>query len=114
MEKVGFEDKARQAGSTVKRAATETLASADRATVRAGEVLESAADNVREHLPGSGKAGEMADVISRGVKQTSVYLQEQGISGIVEDVEVLVRRYPLQALLVGLGCGYLLSRFRTD
>jgi hypothetical protein len=114
MEKMNLEDTTRQAGSTIKGAATETMASADRATVRAGEVLESAADNLREHLPGSGKAGEMADVVSRSVKQTSVYLQEQGVSGIVDDLEILIRRYPLQTLLVGLGCGYLLSRVRTD
>ena len=114
MEKMNLEDTARQAGSTIKGAATETMASADRVTVRAGEVLESVSDNLREHLPESGTVGEMADAVSHGVKQTSVYLQEQGVSGIVEDLEVLIRRYPLQALLVGLGCGYLLSRVRTD
>lgn len=114
MEKMNLEDTTRQAGPAIKGAATDIMAGADRATVRAGEVVESAADNLRERLPGSGKVGEMADVVSRGVKQTSVYLQEQGVSGIVDDLEILVRRYPLQTLLVGLGCGYLLSRVHSD
>jgi hypothetical protein len=114
MEKLNLEESARQTGSAIRGAATDTMASADRVTVRAGEVLESAADNLREHLPDSGKVGEMADVVSRGVKQTSVYLQKQGVSGIVDDLEILIRRHPLQTLLVGFGCGYLLSRIRTD
>lgn len=109
-----LEDTARQAGSRIKEAATDAMASADRATGRVGEVLESAADNLHEHLSGNDKLDEIADVVSHGVKQTSVYLQEQGVRGIVDDLGILIRRYPLQMLLVGLGCGYLLSRIRHD
>lgn len=41
-------------------------------------------------------------------------IRQQGLDGVVEDVEMLIRRYPLQALLLGLGCGYLLSRARPN
>ena len=41
-------------------------------------------------------------------------IRQQGLGGVVEDVEMLIRRYPLQALLLGLGCGYLLSRARPN
>ncbi len=58
--------------------------------------------------------GEAADAVSRGVKQTAEYLQGQGMSGILGDLEGLIRRYPLQTLLVGVGCGYMLSRLRPD
>lgn len=113
-EKMNVEETGRQAEATIKEAVTETIASADRKTKRAGEALKSAPDSLREQLPEGGKAGEEADAVSRGAKQTSLSLQQQSLSGIVEDLEILIRRYPLQTLLLGLGCGYLLSRVRAD
>ena len=101
-------------GSTVKRAANETVEAAQRLTERAADTLGSAGERVREHLPGSGEAAQAADAVTRGVKQAADYLQKEGMTGIVEDLEVLIRRYPLQTLLLGLGCGYLLSRLRSD
>ena len=44
--------------------------------------------------------------------QAATHLQAQGFAGMIEDVVAVVRRYPMQTLLVGLGCGYLLSRVR--
>jgi hypothetical protein len=40
------------------------------------------------------------------------YLQNQGLSGAMEDLEGLIRRYPIQSLLLGVGLGYLLSRIK--
>ncbi|MCS6288810.1 MAG: hypothetical protein H8K10_07510 [Nitrospira sp.] len=113
-EKSTFEQTAEQGKATVHGAVTDTMAAANRTTNRAGEALESAADRLRERLPQDGAAGAAADAASRGVKQTSRILQQQGMSGIVEDLEILMRRYPLQTLLVGLGCGYLLARARPE
>ena len=109
-----MEDRAKQAGSSIKEAVQETASSAEHFATRAAESVESGANRVREHLPNDGTAAEAADTVARKVKETSAYLQEQGIGGVVEDLEILIRRYPLQALLLGLGCGYLLSRARTD
>lgn len=113
-EKSTVEHTAEQVHASVHDAVTDTIAAADRTTKRAGEALESAADRVRERLPHDGAAGAAADVVSRGVKQTSRLLRQQGVSGVVEDFEILMRRYPLQTLLVGLGCGYLLVRARPE
>ena len=101
-------------GSTFKRAANETAASTAGLSEQATEALGSAGEALRRQLPDSGMMGEAADAMSRGVRQTTEYLQGEGMSGIIEDLEVLIRRYPLQTLLVGVGCGYLLSRFRPD
>ncbi|MCW5798670.1 MAG: hypothetical protein LZF60_80109 [Nitrospira sp.] len=109
-----MEDQAKQAGSSIKDAIHDTASSVEHMAKRAGDAVESAAERVREHLSQDSTAGEAADAVARKVKETSVYLQEQGIGGVVEDLEILIRRYPLQALLLGLGCGYLLSRARTD
>lgn len=103
-----------QHASSIKDPLKETAASAEHLADRAGEAVQSAADRVREHLSEDSTAREAAETVARKVKETSVYLQEQGIGGVVEDLEILIRRYPLQALLFGLGCGYLLSRARTD
>ena len=109
-----LKERANQAEAGIKETAQDAMAFAEHKATRVGEAMESAADDLREHLPGSGKTGQAAGAVVRGVKQTSVYLQQQGISGVVEDLELLIRRYPLQTLLLGLGCGYLLSRVRTD
>ena len=113
-EKSTLEHTAEQMKTTVHDAVSDTMAAADRTTKRAGEALESSAARLRERLPQDGAAGAAADAVSRGVKQTSRMLQQQGVCGIVEDLEILMRRYPLQTLLVGLGCGYLLARTRPE
>jgi len=109
-----MEDRAKHAASAVQDSLHDAAASAEQMAKRAGDAVESAADRVREYLPEEGSAAEAADAVARKVKDASQYFQEQGFNGVVEDLEVLIRRYPLQALLLGLGCGYLLSRARTD
>ena len=113
-DKIDRDNIAGRVQGTVHDAVTDTMAAADRTTQRAGEALESAADRLRERLPQDGAAGAASDAASRGVKQASRLLQQQGLSGIVEDLEVLMRRYPLQTLLIGVGCGDLLSRSRAE
>ena len=110
-EKLSMEE---SVGSTLKQAAKDTVESAENISEQAGDALGSAAESFRRRLPEGGTVGEAAAAMSRGVKHTADYLQAEGMSGIVEDLEVLIRRYPLQTLLVGLGCGYLLSRLRPD
>ncbi|MBA2486629.1 MAG: hypothetical protein H0V35_11130 [Nitrospira sp.] len=101
-------------GSTIRGAATDTFESAENMTRKAGDAIGSAAESLRQAMPGGGKMGDAAETISRGVQQTADYLQREGMGGIVEDLETLIRRYPLQTLLLGVGCGYLVSRLRTD
>lgn len=57
---------------------------------------------------------DMTGKTSAAAKQATDYVQRQGVEGVVQDLEILIRRYPLQALLIGLGCGYLFSRARTS
>jgi hypothetical protein len=39
-----------------------------------------------------------------------VYLQELDLADVRADLEGLIRRHPMEALLVGLGIGYLVAR----
>lgn len=57
---------------------------------------------------------DVADKTAAAAARTTQHIRQQGLGGVVEDIEILIRRYPLQALLLGLGCGYLLSRARPD
>jgi hypothetical protein len=52
--------------------------------------------------------------VTDGVKEAATRLQEEGFKGVVDDVVTIARRYPMQTLLVGLACGYFLSRIRRD
>jgi len=87
---------------------------ADQAARQVGDTLKSAAEHVREQMPDSGIVGHVADAVSGGIKQAVTPLQEQGFGGMIDDVVAIARRYPMQAIFVGLSCGYLLSRLRRD
>ncbi|MGZ8422264.1 MAG: hypothetical protein ACXWV7_04950 [Nitrospira sp.] len=104
----------KEAASAMQDAARDSKAAADQAASQAGETLKSAADQLRARLPETGMVGEMADRVTSGVKDAATHLQEEGFGGMVEDVVAIVRRYPMQTFLLGLGCGFLLSRFRRE
>jgi hypothetical protein len=110
-EKLNIED---AVGSSVKQAANGMSDAAQRLSEKAHETLASAGETLREHLPAGGKMGAAAESVSRGVRQTADYIQKEGMTGMIEDVEVLIRRYPFQTLLLGMGFGYFLSRLRPD
>jgi hypothetical protein len=38
------------------------------------------------------------------------YLQEHDLRGMADDMTNLIRRYPIQSLLVGIGVGFLLAK----
>jgi hypothetical protein len=85
-------------------------ATADEAAAALGRKLESAADVMRTRLPQEGRTGAVVEAVSDRLEASGEYLAQEGLSGILQDVEVLIRQYPIQALLLGLGAGYLLSR----
>ena len=83
---------------------------ADDAAVAVGRKLESAAAAIRERLPRAGRAGAVVEAVSDRLEASGTYLEEQGLTGVLEDMEALIRRHPVQTLMVGFGIGYLLSR----
>lgn len=86
---------------------------ADQTAKVVGEKLESAAESLRGRLPREGRVGVAAKAVTDGLESSGSYLQEQGVTGMVDEVESLIRRYPVQALLLGAGLGYVLSRLRA-
>jgi uncharacterized protein YjbJ (UPF0337 family) len=95
--------KARELGATAARRANE-------AAPVIGEKMKSLASAIRGKAPHEGKIGTTATKVAGGLESASYYLQEKKFDHLGEDVRGLVRRYPLQSLLVGVGLGFLLAR----
>lgn len=81
----------------------------DAATV-VGEKMESLASVIRENAPHEGPVATAATAVVNGLESASSYLREKKFEHLAKDITELVRAYPVQSLLVGVGLGYLLAR----
>lgn len=57
-----------------------------------------------------GKASEAATALRSGVEKASAYFQGKTVDSIGSDLAAIVRKYPLQSVLIGLGVGIWLAR----
>ena len=94
---------AQELGSTTAKRANEA------ATV-VGEKIGSLASVIRENAPHEGAVGAGATTVADGLESASSYLREKKFEHLAKDVTALVRTYPIQSLLIGVGLGYLLAR----
>jgi hypothetical protein len=60
-----------------------------------------------------GAIGTAATAVADGLQSASSYLQEKEFAAMATDLTALMRRYPVQSLLVGVGLGYVLARLTT-
>jgi uncharacterized protein YjbJ (UPF0337 family) len=95
--------KAQELGATAANKANEA------ATV-VGEKIGSLANVIREKAPHEGAMATAATSVVDGLESASSYLQEKKFEHLAKDVTALVRTYPVQSLLIGVGLGYLLAR----
>ncbi|TKB58071.1 MAG: hypothetical protein E8D49_11795 [Nitrospira sp.] len=51
-------------------------------------------------------------MVADGLDTSTAYLSKRGMVGVVEDVATLIRRHPLQVMVLGVSVGYLFSRSR--
>src|SRR5262245_9781704 len=79
-----------------------------------GEKMESLATSIRERAPRDDTLGTAATTkVAEGLESASYYLKEKKFEYLGEDLLGLIRRYPLQSVLVGFGLGLLLARRNT-
>ena len=71
---------------------------------------EHLAGTVREKLPHEGMVGTASGYVADALESGGRYLQQEGFSGMADDLTNLIRRNPIPALLFGIGLGYLLAR----
>jgi len=107
-------DKAQELGTHVADKTQDLGARAvDRADVAAtavGEKMTDAAQTIRDNAPTSGPIANAADTAATTLERAGSYLQQQDLADMRADLEGIIRRHPLESLLVGLGVGYLLAR----
>jgi hypothetical protein len=84
-------------------AATVTSAAQDVAS-RVTETVGTAATKAQE------MAGSAATAVTETVARLGTHVQEKGLQGLSGDLTDLIRRYPVPALLIGLGIGFVLAR----
>jgi uncharacterized protein YjbJ (UPF0337 family) len=58
----------------------------------------------------SNRASEAAGAVASGVESARSYFQDRDFDELTGDIVGWVRRYPIQACLIGIGLGYLIAR----
>jgi ElaB/YqjD/DUF883 family membrane-anchored ribosome-binding protein len=108
--------RAQEAGSAVAQKASEFASTAqDRAEgalSNVGQGMSSLADRLRQNAP-EGTLGTAAGAVADRLQQGGRYLQENDFGDMAGDMSNVVRRYPLPALCIGFGVGFLLGMALT-
>jgi hypothetical protein len=76
--------------------------------------MESLAGTIRDRGPQEGLLGRATTGLASTLDTTGRYLEEQGVSGMVNDLTNMIRNHPLPAILIGVGIGFMLARFTTS
>jgi ElaB/YqjD/DUF883 family membrane-anchored ribosome-binding protein len=100
------EDLAKNAGQYAKQAGQK----ADDATASFGHTIKSAADTVRAKGPHDGILGSATSATAGAMESTGRYLEQEKLSGMAHDMTELIRRNPIQALLIAGAIGFLVGR----
>jgi len=103
-------EKASDLGDRAQVAGAQAAAKADDAMTATGGQMHTIAQTLREKAPAEGRVGEVAQQAADVLDRSGTYLQESNLNDVRGDLEQMIRRYPVQSLLVGLGVGYLLAR----
>jgi ElaB/YqjD/DUF883 family membrane-anchored ribosome-binding protein len=107
-------DKAKQVAGNVADKAKDVASAvgdkAESATHAVGSGMQSLAGTIRDKGPHGGFLGGAASGVAGALDSSGRYLEEQGLSGMGEDLTNLIRRNPIPAVLVGIGLGFLLAR----
>jgi len=107
-------EKAKSATSSAMHSAEDAASyvgkKADEGLATVGSSLKSFGDTVRHTAPGRDMLKDGMCAVADTLENTGKYLEEEGLSGIAEDVTSLIKRNPVPALFVGIGIGFLLAR----
>jgi len=95
--------KAQDMASTASQKADDALSSV-------GDTITSLAGTLRQNAPHEGAMGTAASAVADRLQAGGHYLQEHGMQDMTDDLQALVRRFPVQSVLVGLGVGFLLGQ----
>lgn len=97
-------------GQTVSSAASTVGHKADDWTSNAGAGLKQLGETIAQKAPQEGMLGSASQAVADTVTNTGKYIEEAGLSGMMEDLGQVIRRNPFPAVLIGLGLGVLIGR----
>lgn len=100
-------------GHKAEDAATYMSRKSQDASSAVGSGLRSLGATVRDRGPDEGVAGDATSAVADGLEHGGKYLQEETVSEMAGNVTNVIRRNPIQALLIGAIAGYFLGRVTT-
>jgi ElaB/YqjD/DUF883 family membrane-anchored ribosome-binding protein len=100
------QDMARKAGDT----ASNVGQRAGEAVSNVGGQMRNLAGTIRQSAPSEGIMGSAASTVADSLEAGGKYLEEETLGSLAHEATELIRRYPLQAVLVGIGIGFLMAR----
>jgi hypothetical protein len=106
----GVAQMAKDAASTATKMATDQ---AQHAAENIAGGIRSFAGTIRDHAP-EGMLGTAAGSVADTLESGGRYLEQEGFSGMAEDVVGMVRRYPVPSMLVCAALGFCLGRMLTS
>ena len=96
--------------ATVQELGATAATKASEAATAVSEKMGSMASVIRDNAPREGAVATAATALADGLDSASSYLREKKLGDLAQDVTAVVRTYPVQSLLIGVGLGYLLAR----
>jgi uncharacterized protein YjbJ (UPF0337 family) len=106
---MAFDEATAKAKGTAEDAAAAATSTAAQSVSAVGEKIGLLADVIREKAPHEGAMGTAATTVANKLGAAGTYLQEKKMDHMVGDLTGMIRRYPIPAMLIGLGIGYLLA-----
>jgi ElaB/YqjD/DUF883 family membrane-anchored ribosome-binding protein len=97
-------------GHTVSEAASAAGKKADDWTSSAGSGLRQLGETLGQKAPHEGMLGNASQAVANTVSNTGRYIEEAGLSGMMDDLTEVIRRNPVPSVLVGIGVGILIGR----
>jgi hypothetical protein len=103
----------KSSGASVRQAGERVPEQAEELAGSIGQTEDSVAHTIQDALRRTQNSTCAAmGMVADGLDTSTTYLSNRGMVGVVEDVATLIRRHPLQVLVLGVSVGYLLSRSR--
>jgi len=98
------------AADRVEAAAASVTRKADQVAATAGSNIRGAGEAIKQQGPQEGMLGSAAKSVGGAIEAGGRYLEEQGFTGMVDDVAGVIKRNPVPAIIVGVGLGILIGR----
>lgn len=103
------QDWAANVANKAQESATAAVDKTDDGIAAVGHQMNALGDTVRKAAPSHGVLGSAATTVADKLQAGGRYLEGHGLQDMGKDLTSLVRHYPIQSLVVGIGLGFLVG-----